>query len=269
MADPSPIRAGEVRRICPSSILASSVVTVSSTPSTMDEARSLLDRREPPFVVVAHRQTAGRGRGVRTWQSSPGDDLTFTAALGFGPLGPSLPPFTLALGVALHRAVTDILGHRGAQDAGLTLKWPNDLMAGGRKLAGVLSEAVLPAGGDGSSVVLAGVGLNVNTTRFEVGIAHVATSLGMLTGLEHDREQVLAVVLAAIEDVAREFASGGFAAFGAEYGSRCLLWGQVVDVEGLHGTMYGVDGTGALVLRHEDGTTSVVSSGHVTLISPR
>jgi biotin-(acetyl-CoA carboxylase) ligase len=90
-----------------------------------------------------------------------------------------------------------------------------------------------------------------------------------LTGGDVERGRILERVLGSIDRAAALYARHGFAAFGSEYAARCRLWGQRVNVEGIEGTMYGVDGTGALTIRHDDGTTSVVASGHVQLVTPR
>lgn len=262
MGEHRAIRPQRVADLADDGELAADLRVLSRTTSTMDEARRMLDRGTPPFVVLAESQTAGRGRMERVWESPPGENLTFTAAIPMARPLASVPPFTLALGVGLHRVVQDVLAQHDVHEAGLTLKWPNDLLVGDRKVAGVLSEATER---DGVDVVLAGVGLNVNTLSLPGGLAATATSLRRVVGAQLDRESVLASVLGAIQDVATQFARGGFASFGAEYASRCTLWGRSVQVEDVTGTMHGVDGTGALVLRHADGTTTVVSSGTLTL----
>jgi BirA family biotin operon repressor/biotin-[acetyl-CoA-carboxylase] ligase len=230
----------------------------------MGEARALAATTSPPFVVTAEEQTRGRGRLRRRWHSPPGGGLYLTAALGFAGSAPSLPPFTLALGVALHRTVERILADAGADVSALGLKWPNDLLVGGRKIAGVLCETA--GSTDGSTLVLAGVGLNVNARRFPAPLAERATSLALETGGDHEREAVLALLLARVEEAADAYARDGFCAFGAEYAGRCRLWGRRVRVDDVEGVLHGIDGTGALVVQHDDGTTTVVAAGHVELV---
>ncbi len=237
----------------------------------MDAAREEAGRREPPFVIRAERQTGGRGRSGRTWSAQAGLDLTFTAAVGMPCPLASLPAFTLALGVALHDAVLSTLASAGVRrDAarlGLTLKWPNDLWWSGRKIAGILCET-LPRPG-GTAVVLAGVGLNVNSTAFPGEIGGIASSLRLAAGREVDREEAISSALAAIEGAAGLYAREGFAAFRDGWISRCSLWGRRCRVGGIAGTMHTIDGDGALVVLLPQGGRATISSGHVEMAAVR
>jgi BirA family biotin operon repressor/biotin-[acetyl-CoA-carboxylase] ligase len=236
----------------------------------MDEARERGSRSGAPLVVVADEQTGGRGRSGRHWHGSGGLDLTFTAALDL-PSGPHpLPAFTLAVGAALHAAIEPMLGRRAAA---LTLKWRNDLWVGERKLAGVLCESAgIPApdgeAGAPRSLVLVGVGLNVNSSSFPPELEAVATSLSIETGRRLERVEVLAAACVAIENAARGWAASGFPAFEREYAARCLLWGRRCRVDGVEGVMRGVDATGALILDTGDGSRKLVTSGHVQTNGP-
>ena len=250
-----------VRSLAPGSPLAAHAILLERTASTMDEARAAALGGRSPVLVVAEAQTAGRGREGRSWYSAPGESLTFTAAIGFAAGTPALASFTLAVGVALHRLLEKALGAGSA----LTLKWPNDLLCSGRKIAGVLCEG-LKGCADGRDVALVGVGLDVNSASFPPEIAPIATSMRLVAGREFDRSTVLAGACAAIEGAAGAFAAGGIAPFLTEYRSRCTLWGRRCRVGGVEGTMETVDGTGALVLVLADGTTRAVDSGHVEII---
>lgn len=152
-----------------------------SVDSTSDEARRLLlgDAPAPavPFVVWADRQTRGRGRSLRPWWSDDGS-LTFT--LAFDPSVHRLrldhePRLSLIAGLA----IIDALAALDMETAGIGIRWPNDVEVGGRKLAGLLPEAVdTPSG----RRILIGVGLNL-TTRFDDAppeVARMAVSLASL-----------------------------------------------------------------------------------------
>lgn len=138
-------------------------------------------------VVVADAQTRGRGRLHRNWHSPPGVNLYLSVLLRPDWDAHRGPPISLAAGVALAEAVEEILG-RPPQ-----LKWPNDLLHGERKLAGILVEA---AAQQQMRYVVIGLGLNVNQTQFPSELEDTATSLCLAAGRTFDRAEVLSVVLA-------------------------------------------------------------------------
>ena len=152
------------------------VVFYDQVSSTNDLAKSiaeplLADGTEiPPTVIVARRQTAGRGRGSRSWVSAGNTGLSFSLILPW-PEGPERVRLPLRLGVILARGLT---GKYGVE---VRLKWPNDLLAGRKKLGGILVEA--RAGPEGEGYAVAGIGLNVSTTRAALDAAGLreATSL--------------------------------------------------------------------------------------------
>ena len=136
------------------------------------------------LVILAEQQTGGRGRLDRSWSSPPGAGLTFSVLLRPSRPAPSWGWLPLLAGVAVTAALRE---HAGVQ-AGL--KWPNDVLVGGRKCAGILAEVA------GEAVVL-GVGLNVTTTDAELPDER-ATSLALAAATTTDRDTVLRVVLRAL-----------------------------------------------------------------------
>lgn len=152
--------------------------------STSDRARELVRERRPlPALVVADRQTAGRGRQGRRWESDAPTGLWLTAVLAVARSAPAavLP---LRIGLAAARALESVAPGFRAQ-----VKWPNDLTAPGGKLGGVLCERV----GD---VLLAGIGVNLNHSRADLpsGLAAPATSLFLETGRTVSRGDALSAV---------------------------------------------------------------------------
>ena len=142
-------------------------------PSTMIEAARLAGEGAPSgTAVVADEQTAGQGRQGHSWHSAPNDGLYVTVVLRMPELKPAI---TMALGVAVADAIEEFSGLKP------DLRWPNDVMIGDRKLAGLLTVFEQAA-------VLAGIGVNVNHHEFPADIAPIATSLLLETGREHDRE---------------------------------------------------------------------------------
>jgi BirA family biotin operon repressor/biotin-[acetyl-CoA-carboxylase] ligase len=189
-------------------------------------------------VVVAEEQTAGQGRHGHSWQSEPGG-LYCSIVLEPRPL------LTLALGLAAAEAI----------GAGCDLRWPNDVMLGGRKVAGILVQLV-----DGRAI--AGIGINLNQTSFEEGLE--ATSLRIHTGRAACAAAMLDALLNAIdtnialapEDVLRLFTqSSTYAA-----GRRVV----VHQPEGMiRGITAGLTPDGFLVVRKDDGTDTLIVAGGV------
>lgn len=199
-------------------------------------------------LVVADRQTAGRGRLDRGWFSPPGTCLLFSVVLrpGEGAGTPGLVP--LAAGVA----ACDAARWAGA---GARLKWPNDLMIGDRKAGGILCEAVRPAGGP--LRVVAGVGINVNlaAAAFPPELRGTATSLLEATGGPTDRAGLLERFLGAFLPLVAGLEEDGGRALLERYRPLCATLGSRIQAAtgaggGAPGeaTAVDVDRTGALVL---------------------
>lgn len=201
------------------------------------------------LVVVAEQQTSGRGRLDRSWQSPPRAGLTFSVLLR-----PELPVarwgwLPLLAGVGVARALRD----RAGVDA--VLKWPNDVHIGGRKVAGLLAEAVAP------DALVVGIGLNVTTTREELPHEQ-ATSLRIEGAETTDRDTVLRAVLRDLRTVLADVEAGQ-----AGYRALCSTVGQQVRVElptgAVDGTADAVDEDGRLVV---DGTA--YGAGDVVHLRP-
>jgi BirA family transcriptional regulator, biotin operon repressor / biotin---[acetyl-CoA-carboxylase] ligase len=212
----------------------------------LDEARG---GAPEGLVAIADHQTAGRGRRGRSWLAPPGASLLVSVLFR-----PDLPPdriqlVTMAAGVALAEAVELAAGFSPA------LKWPNDLIAGKRKLAGLLSEA------DGDALVV-GAGLNVQWDEFPAELAELATSCNREAGRPVDRDQVLDAYLerlaARVSDVD---------AITVEYRRRLATIGSRVRVERIDGDLVGlatdVGSSGELLVETDAGATVAVHSGDV------
>lgn len=210
-------------------------------------------------VVVAGRQSAGRGRRGRPWQSPPGSGLTFSCSWA---LPPGTAPAGLSLAVGL--AVAEALESLGAR--GIALKWPNDVLAGGAKLAGILIE--LGTGPQGTRRAIIGIGLNLRGTPD--ALPPGATALCDHLDTDPGDEAVLAALLLHLDDRLQAFAEQGFAAAREAWQARDAFAGQAVRVIGDHGEQTGqctgVDTDGALLLRDAEGTHRVLA-GDVSLRS--
>ena len=228
------------------------------TGSTNDDACEALREGLPDGVtVVADAQTRGRGRAGRAWTQAPGLGLAMSFALHPGCDVRQAGAVPLAAGLAVARAVT-AFGVRAV------LKWPNDVLVDGRKLAGVRCELRrAPVGGD---AIVVGVGVNVRQARadFPPGLRESATSLA-LAGADVAVEDVAARVLGEFEPLWTELQEGDRAAVLAAWSERAAFWGETVTVRTPAGPVTGVaqrlDADGALVLRLESGAETAVAAG--------
>ena len=187
-----------------------------TTASTNADARA----GRPGDVFVAEFQTAGRGRLDHEWHAARGENLTFSAVLDAADASPAeVATLPLVVGLAVARAVEALLGNPSQ----VAVKWPNDVLVGGKKICGILCER----NGD---AVIAGVGLNVNQTDFPAEIAARATSLRLAAGSPFDREGVLNRVVAEIGDMHSRWLRGGFAALRGGFAAVDYLKGRMVSV---------------------------------------
>jgi len=229
------------------------------TPSTMIDADQEARRGAPEgTVVVAERQTAGRGRLQRSWLAPPGSSILLSVILR--PKLETIQKVTIAAAVAVARTIEAVTG-LSAQ-----VKWPNDVLLNGKKVSGILIESHLT--GDKVESAVVGVGINVNLELSAVPeIADIATSLSEETGRWISREDVLVTFLQQLEECYDEAITSD--RIRLEWASRLVTIGQQVtatfgnQVE--KGIAEGVDEDGALLLRRFDGTLIRVAAGDVTL----
>jgi BirA family biotin operon repressor/biotin-[acetyl-CoA-carboxylase] ligase len=242
------------------------VEVVDDIDSTSSELLRRLPRRDIHGVALAAEwQTAGRGRRGRSWTGVFGGSLTFSLGWRFEQGAGFLAGLSLAVGVAVARAL------EAEGFAGVALKWPNDLIHRHLKFGGILIE--LNGDALGPSVTVIGIGLNVrlpDTAR--KGIAQPVTDLATIAGRKApaiDRNRLLARLLAELADVLTRYANEGFAPFAAEWQHRHAYQGKVVrlllpDGAAVTGKVAGVDASGALVLA--DGPRRArFLSGEITL----
>jgi BirA family biotin operon repressor/biotin-[acetyl-CoA-carboxylase] ligase len=221
--------------------------------SSNDEAARLGRAGAPAgSVVVAERQTAGRGRRGSSWHLGAGDGLAFSLLLR-PDFGRALwPRLALAAGLAVCR-VAERAGVAGA------LKWPNDVLVGTRKLAGILVEGT-------PDFVVVGVGINVNGLHFPDGLH--ATSLELASGRRWEREWVLAEALRGLLACAAECAAD-FPSVIAAIRSRCSLTGNSVRFLAggrcHHGVVVGLGDSGELLVRENGQVVRHVQADEVRL----
>ncbi|MGE0448659.1 MAG: biotin--[acetyl-CoA-carboxylase] ligase [Vicinamibacterales bacterium] len=246
--------------------IGASVLYFESIGSTNDVAATLAGTGAAEgAVVIAEQQTAGRGRMGRTWFSPPASGLYVSVVLA--PTRARIDPqratmlLTLAAGVALAEAVERATGLVPA------IKWPNDLLVGTRKLAGILAEGVASGSSRVHSVVL-GYGINVAPAAYPPELAVRATSLESELGRAVDRGAVCAESLASLSRVYTRLLDGDFDAILDDWRARApgsrgrrVAW----DAPGGHertGVTHGIDDSGALLVR-VDGRIERIVAGEV------
>jgi BirA family transcriptional regulator, biotin operon repressor / biotin---[acetyl-CoA-carboxylase] ligase len=240
------------------------VEILDESPSTNAYVAERARAGEPAGLVVAtEHQTAGRGRLDRTWETPRGVALTFSllVAPSAVPLArwPWLPLLT---GLAVVDAVREVAG------VAANLKWPNDVMAGEGKLAGILVELVEHA--DGAAAVV-GVGVNVSATRHELPV-ETATSLALEGAADVDRATLLSAVLAAFSARYDGWVHAGGEGLRAPYREACSTLGKEVRAElpggdTVTGTAVDVDDEGRLHV--DDGSrVHVLGAGDVVHVRP-
>jgi len=221
--------------------------------STMDLASALAAAGAGAGVVVgADQQTAGRGRRGRVWESPPGAGLYFSF-IARPPVraNATLPLLTLAAGLAVRQGIHAALGF--APD----LKWPNDVMVGGRKLAGILAEGL--AVGTPAQAVIIGVGLNLQPSSYPPEVAARATSLEGELGRGVERGLVLAEVLAALCDQLATLERSPGDILQAWRAASPGAIGTRVEWDGRSGVTAGIDDSGALLVRTASGIERVIA----------
>jgi BirA family biotin operon repressor/biotin-[acetyl-CoA-carboxylase] ligase len=247
-------------------LLSRAVRFLPECPSTNDVARELAKAGEPEgLLVITDFQTVGRGRLDRSWRAPAGSSLLFSLLLR-----PPLPP-ERALQAVMAASLGAAEGIRKECGLAARIKWPNDILIGGKKAGGILCE--LGLAGDKLDYVIVGMGLNVNFDPHGVdGIPPDATSILVQLGRSQPRTALLRAILAEMEPRYREILRGG--SLREEWARALETLGRQVRVTlageepplregGLTGTAESVEETGALVLRMQDGKRRTILAGDV------
>ncbi|MBT8089163.1 MAG: biotin--[acetyl-CoA-carboxylase] ligase [Gammaproteobacteria bacterium] len=237
----------------------------------IDSTNSYLMQQPAPApgkinIALTDNQTAGRGRHGRTWQSPPGSGLCLSLAYTFALPPPNLPALTLALGLGVIRT----LGKLNAM--AVQLKWPNDLIALGCKLGGILTES--RAQPDGAMTVVTGIGLNIDLGEradavLELDDARRAIDLKSQLAEPPDWNRIAAALVNGLSTAIVDFEARGFAAFSSQWAEHDWLFGREVTISTsgrrITGRGAGIGDDGALLVDTvSDGTQRVTSGSVVT-----
>jgi BirA family biotin operon repressor/biotin-[acetyl-CoA-carboxylase] ligase len=234
---------------------------VAETGSTNADLLAELARLRGPKLLVAEMQTAGRGRAGRVWHSAPGATLTFSLAWKFRLPVQALVGLPLAVGVV----IAEVLSMFGIDGR---LKWPNDVLKDGSKLAGILIETALAKNG-ADEAVWAVIGIGLNLAMPDALAAQIGRAAAALPARRLDRDQLMAALLDGLADALGMFEQHGFKLFKERWNRLHAYAGQQVTVlEGervVHeGAAFGVDDIGRLLLDTAAGRIAVVA-GDVSL----
>ena len=224
--------------------------------STQLEAQRLASHGAPHrTVILAQEQTAGMGRLGRAWHSEAGAGLYLSLILRLNLPAAQLPAFTVALGLAVKKAIEQVTGLE------CDLRWPNDVLVNDRKLCGILTQFI-------DNTVIAGIGINVSHQEFPPGIADTATSLRIEGAGTFSREDLFIALLNAVDDYAQRYAAGEREGILFEFAEKSsYAVGRRVRVEQggreIRGYTDGLDENGFLYVREDDGTRVTILAGGV------
>ncbi len=251
-------------RLATGQVIGNVIRVLPQTTSTNDEAsRAALEDHPEGLVIFAESQSAGRGRMGRRWSSPAGRGLWFSVLLR-----PSLAPsectqLTAASANALVRAIQSTTGITPE------IKWPNDLLIKGKKIAGILTE--MSAELEHVRSVVLGIGIDANQTasEFPADIRNIATSLKLATGKSVSRADLAEAVLHELDREYARILAGDFAAVAEEWAGYCTTLGKLATIDmgtrRVRGRAEALDENGALLLRTEHGRIERIIGGEVTL----
>ena len=238
-------------------------VYLPETDSTNRVAKDLALKNSPEgTLVIAEKQTQGRGRLGRQW-FSPADDGIYISLI----LRPAIPPqeapkLTLLTAVAVADAVIDLTA------LPVHIKWPNDILINDKKMAGILTE--INSEMDRVNYIVVGLGFNVNTPYFPDEIKDMATSLFLETGQKWSRIKLVQAYLQSFEKYYKLFKKSGFDPVLKRWKELTHMIGKPIKVvmlnEQYHGVVQDIDPDGALILKDPNGKIQRIICGDVTLL---
>jgi len=248
-------------------IIGRKIIFHTEVDSTNEVAGELAQDGEPEgTVVIADYQSAGRGRLDRSWLSPSGMNLYVSVILR-PPVTPfDAPQMSIVTVVAAVRAIMRVV-----PGIDIGIKWPNDIITGGKKLSGILFD--MKTDMDRVDYLVAGIGINVNMVEMDDSIDQKATSLKLETGKETSRPQLAAALLEELEKTYMQWLAKGLSVFRTFWEEKSILIGRTVEVDtpagSLRGRVKGLSKTGGLNMELDDGQSMEVLAGdvHITSLS--
>lgn len=243
----------------PRSLTKHRMIILESTPSTN---LYLQEQRDPATIIcLAEQQTAGRGRHGHLWYSPFGVNLYLSYQQRFHLPIQEISSLSLVVGLALIHALQT---YGIAQP--LALKWPNDILHAGQKLAGILIDVTTETQNEIETII--GIGLNVNMENYEQENLSW-TSLYRMTHTYHNRNYLAAIIIHHLAQYISQFQTHSFCPFLSQWQRYDCLTGKIITLNSAHqtitGTVEGITEQGYLRLRSSDGTSHIYSAGEVTI----
>jgi BirA family biotin operon repressor/biotin-[acetyl-CoA-carboxylase] ligase len=266
LSTPNILSVDEVLEKLQSSCIGRRLVCLRETASTNADAFRLAeDGADEGTTVIADGQSGGKGRRGRVWSSPSGVNLYCSVVLRPQIMPHEAPQLTFLSAVAVARAIESTTALKPE------IKWPNDVLVNGSKVAGLLNE--MSAETDGINFVILGIGVNLNMAaeQFPPDLRSPATSLLLEYGVPVNRVQFAASMLGSLDRLYADFLRQGFGPVREEWQRRCNAAGrEVVVSEGgnelSRGMFAGIDSDGALLLRQPDGVEERILSGDVRVV---
>ncbi|HUT72327.1 MAG TPA: biotin--[acetyl-CoA-carboxylase] ligase [Desulfatiglandales bacterium] len=239
------------------------IVYCTEIDSTNLKAKDLAANGAPEgAIVISEKQTEGRGRKAREWFSPPRDGIYLSLILRPNIAPRHAPRITLLTAVSVAETLRSLIGLE------LAIKWPNDILVNGKKLAGILTEMSSEKGA--IDYVVVGLGLNVNTPIFPDDIKDTATSLLIETGKRFSRAELVRDYLKWHERYYEIFLSMGFEPIRKRWKELAEIIGQQVTVAAIdreyQGEVQDIDEDGALILQDKAGQVHRITFGDVSLL---
>ena len=259
------------------------------TDSTNDDAKRLAEEGAPHgMLVVADKQEQGRGSRGRSWETPAGTNIAMSLIVRPKVPIESISMLTLVMGLSVAEGVDLALNEtREGTGSNCLIKWPNDVVIGGKKICGILTELHMAPDNTISDVVI-GVGINVNMSRFPEEIRDIAGSIGTQTGIRTDRSLVVARVMERFEENYGKFEScGDLRLLREQYEARLVNKDQRVmlldaakpatvagkeaveelfnEHGGEQGIALGISENGALIVEFDSGEKREVNAGDVSV----
>ncbi len=254
--EPDRLTADAIQAVYSGGKVGSQILVFESTSSTSDVIARHASRARDGLVVFAETQTRGRGRQGRSWVSPRGKGLWFSILLR--PTGGAAQAQQLTVSASV--AVAHVLREEAKVDA--RIKWPNDIVCGSRKLAGILTEYR-----DTAAILGIGIDVNLNKDDFPAELQTTATSLLIETGRVHDRNRLAGRLLAALDQHYTTMARNFETVIDQWAGLSVTLGQQVKIRQGdqlREGLAQALDGQGRLILRKDNGQVEYLVGGEVT-----
>ncbi len=233
------------------------IVYINTLSSTNSYAKELiLKGKQNSFIVVTDEQKKGRGRYERVWISEKGRDLTFSIVLSTDINIKEFYKMTVVAGLAIMKALTDTVRPYNIPDR-IMIKWPNDIMIGGKKICGMLSEMITEE--QRINHIVIGIGINVNSSPR----AEKAVSLYNIIHRETDRNMLMSLIIRVFNSLVLELGKGHYGEIFREWKSGLGWLGETVSFNDgqslVKGILKDIDENGALVIKTGEGEKTYYS----------